>query len=57
MSTDLKNYDLIYVNLNGLINIVKKDVWEKNNSVNLTGGNIIKLGNYFLFLICTTLKF
>lgn len=44
MSTDLKNYDLIYVNLNGLINIVKKDVWENNNSVNLTGGNITKVG-------------
>jgi hypothetical protein len=42
------NYDLIYITLNGKINIIKKDVWQKQTKFDgTTGSNITSINNIF----------
>ncbi len=37
---DNKNYDLFYVNLNGILNKVKQESWLNQNKFNATGSNV-----------------
>jgi hypothetical protein len=37
------DYNLIYIDFDNSINIVNRDVWERNNVFRLEGDNIIKI--------------
>ncbi len=49
-STNFPNYNLIYIDFDNSINIVKKEFWETDNNFSIDKNNLVKINTELIFL-------